>query len=62
MMTWSDEEVARLKAELAEVPKAFQESATVHEREELLQRYIRRIDAEAGKIFIHYIGPESQSS
>lgn len=58
----TDEEVARLKAELAVVPKAFQEAATVHERRELLKRYVRRINVEAGKIIIRYMGPEGDSS
>ncbi len=56
----TEEEVTRLKVELAEVPKAFQEIATVHERRELLKRYIRRIDVEAGKILIHYVGPDAE--
>ena len=58
----TNEEAARLKAELTEAPTAFQQAATVHERQELLKRYIRRINVEVGKILIYYVGPNAESS
>lgn len=58
----SADEALRLQEELAAAPSAFHNAATLHERRELLKRYIQRIDIVTGEVTIRYAGQDEPTA
>ncbi len=50
----SEEEVRRLQDELTAVAEAFQKTPTLHERRELLRRYVTRVEMVPDEIKVYY--------
>lgn len=51
--------VEQLRRELAAVPDAFQRAGTLHERRQLLRRYVRRVEILEDEIRIHLVTEDS---